>query len=415
MYLLHFFFVLIKFAYWNQVYEAWEAGDCKVKLDEDMHEYVRIATEHDARQPFIKDELIEAINLYSCVTFRQLSGHINHWCQYSCISNWLHSHHTFSIYAKNIKPGLTPESQIKQVEFSRRVQQRWGLTTAQKILWIHCDEKWFHGIVPRTNGKACPELGIDTQSHSAHHKKHIAKVMEHCCVGYLFDGDVEAGGDGFLISLDRYASYKMPLRNNYHSSRDEEATGKLKFKGNELKKHAAGVIPYLVDCNVTGSDEGTATKPCFPLRKLWEFTLIPAIAQLLEEGGACAGAQVVVQQDNAGPHIEVGYRLWMQHIFDELGWLYEPQAPQGTLIQHVAYILISTDASTYWQRLSLVPCLPTLGPYTKVLDLYLFPSMSHRHSAILQRQSNKELPLDRIWKEVESVWNDTVSAEVARL
>jgi hypothetical protein len=56
-----------------------------------MHEYVRIATEHDARQPFIKDELIEAINQYSCVTFRQLSGHINHWCQYSCISAWLHT------------------------------------------------------------------------------------------------------------------------------------------------------------------------------------------------------------------------------------------------------------------------------------------------------------------------------------
>jgi hypothetical protein len=35
------------------------------------------------------------------------------------------------------------------------------------------------------------------------------------------------------------------------------------------------------------------------------------------------------QQDNAGPHIEEGYRLWTQHIFDNLGWLYEPQAPQG--------------------------------------------------------------------------------------
>ena len=66
-------------------------------------------------------------------------------------------------------------------------------------------------------------------------------------------------------------------------------------------------------------------------------------------------------------------------------------------------------------------CLTTLcydtptGPYTNVLDLYLFPSMSHRHSAHLQRQSNKEVPIDRIWNAVESVWSDTVSAEVARL
>ena len=55
-----------------------------------------------------------------------------------------------------------------------------------------------------------------------------------------------------------------------------------------------------------------------------------------------------------------------------------------------------------------------IGPYTNVLDLYLFPSMSHRHSAVLQRISNKELPLDFIWKTVDDVWKDTVSAEVAR-
>ncbi len=37
------------------------AGDCDVVLAEDMHGYDRIAKEHDARQPFIEDELIEAI------------------------------------------------------------------------------------------------------------------------------------------------------------------------------------------------------------------------------------------------------------------------------------------------------------------------------------------------------------------
>ncbi len=65
------------------------------------------------------------------------------------------------------------------------------------------------------NAKARPELGIPKSSHSAHHKKHIAKVMVHCCVGYLFEGDVEAGGDEFLILCDRCASFKMPLRYSY--------------------------------------------------------------------------------------------------------------------------------------------------------------------------------------------------------
>ncbi len=109
-------------------------------------------------------------------------------------------------------------------------------------------------VVPRDSTKdeckSLPGVRNSQISHSAHHKKHIAKVMAHCCVVYIFEGDVEAGGDGFLISCDRCASFKMPLHNSYVSSRDL-STGKLQFKGNAIK-HSKGVS-YLVDCAVTGS------------------------------------------------------------------------------------------------------------------------------------------------------------------
>ncbi len=122
-------------AWWNQVYDAHMADQCTVVLNEDMQQYDKMATVHDARQPIIEEELVEAIKSYNCVTYRQLAGHINHWCEHSCIMNcWLHSHVTYSLYAKNIKPGLTPENQLKQVAFSRRAQQRWGLQPATKIL-----------------------------------------------------------------------------------------------------------------------------------------------------------------------------------------------------------------------------------------------------------------------------------------
>ena len=52
--------------------------------------------------------------------------------------------------------------------------------------------------------------------------------------------------------------------------------------------------------------------------------------------------------------------------------------------------------------------------YTNVLDLSLFPSMSHRHSAQLQMYNNTEATIDKIWKTVENVWNETSSSEVAR-
>ena len=40
--------------------------------------------------------------------------------------------------------------------------------------------------------------------------------------------------------------------------------------------------------------------------------------------------------------------------------------------------------------------------------------MSHRHSAQLQLYNNTEASLDKIWKTVETVWQETSSSEVAR-
>ena len=152
------------------------------------------------------------------------------------------------------------------------------------------------------------------------------KVMVHCTVGYLFDGDPENGGSGYLIGCHRCAAFKVPLRDILFSSRDPE-TGKLKFKGNAVK-HAKGV-PYMVDCNVTGSDPGTPSNPLFPLQALWEHSLVPSIEKLVEPGGPCAGAKVIFQEDNAGPHIEGNYRDWMSAEFKRRNWSIELQAPQG--------------------------------------------------------------------------------------
>jgi hypothetical protein len=121
-------------AFWNATYDDHLAGVSNVVLREDMEEYERMARQHNNRQPFIENELIEAITMYNCVSYRQLAVHINNWCQHTCIADWLHAHPTYSLYAKNIKPGLTPENQIKQVAFSRRVMNRWGLEDNTKIL-----------------------------------------------------------------------------------------------------------------------------------------------------------------------------------------------------------------------------------------------------------------------------------------
>ena len=116
------------------------------------------------------------------------------------------------------------------------------------------------------------------------------------------------------------------MRDTHHSSRDPE-TGKLTFKGNAVK-HRKGE-PFLVDCNVTGSDVGTPTDPKFALKFLWEHTLIPTIEALVAPGGPCEGATVIFQEDNAGPHNCRVYRDFLEDSFTERGWFIRLQAPQG--------------------------------------------------------------------------------------
>ena len=54
------------------------------------------------------------------------------------------------------------------------------------------------------------------------------------------------------------------------------------------------------------------------------------------------------------------------------------------------------------------------GPYTNVLDLQVFPSMSKKHSELLQIYNNTEADTDRIWAIALAIWNGLTSAMIAR-
>ncbi len=120
------------------------------------------------------------------------------------------------------------------------------------------------------------------------------------------------------------------------------------------------------------SDEGTTTTsvPCFSLKTLWEHSLIPAVKALTAADGVCAGAQVISQEDNAGLHVEGRYTTWMSETFADLGWQIHLQAPQGNIL--IALFVTNVIRRDYF---FLLPC--RAGPYTNVLDLYLFPLPVH--------------------------------------
>ncbi len=104
-------------------------------------------------------------------------------------------------------------------------------------------------------------------------------------------------------------------------------TRKQKRKGNSIKHKLGDFV--LVDCNVTGSDNGTPSDPKFALRTFWETIILPAYDALTAPGDPAESAVVVHQEDNAAPHQEGEFHAWLIDEFATRGWRLELQAPQG--------------------------------------------------------------------------------------
>ena len=117
------------------------------------------------------------------------------------------------------------------------------------------------------------------QSFSCQHKSHITKVMGHGTVGFCFDNDPEQGGAGYLIGLHRCQSFRV-MQKQVREQTIDAVTGKRKSKGNAIKSHRGDLV--LTDCNVTGSNYGTASKPKFPLMELWTSVLLPELDALVK-------------------------------------------------------------------------------------------------------------------------------------
>jgi hypothetical protein len=164
--------------------------------------------------------------------------------------------------------------------------------------------------------KCAPRSASKRKFFTCHHKNHIGKVLAHATVRYCFTGNPENGGEGVLVDLHRFQAFKVAL-NKKHLGQD----GITYDEGDVIA----------ADCNVTGTDRGTPSKPKFPLKSLWEHVLIPSLESLVAPGGRCAGATVVHQEDNAEPHKEGNYHTWLQAEFELRGWKLELQAPQVLL------------------------------------------------------------------------------------
>jgi hypothetical protein len=74
-----------------------------------------------ARQPYIRDNIIEAMRVNPSKSFEQISNDIDNWCLASTIFKWFFSH-GYSTFVQRALPLLTEAQKKKHVEFSWRIR-----------------------------------------------------------------------------------------------------------------------------------------------------------------------------------------------------------------------------------------------------------------------------------------------------
>lgn len=327
-----------------------------------------------ARQPLIRDQIIASLRQNLTKSFEKVAADIDNWCCASSIMKWMHSHSSYCMYVERLLPLLSTPQRAKHVYFAKHLRRNWGLPIG-RYLWIHYDEKWFWGFVARTTAKACDQLGLTREQHFIYHTSHINKVMCIAITGYAFKNLMENGGDSLKLGFHRCEAAKI-VKRQVRACRTTE-DGKRRFNGQVIREKGE---TYMVDCNVTGADDGTSDNPKFALLSLFCDGLFPKIQALVGPAGEYEGYTLVIQGDNTGPHQEATFVDWCTNFCGSSGWL--PQAPQM--------------------------------PHANNLDRAVFPAMSKSHSALLRAYSGSVAPEDEIWKAAEATWNRLDSGVIAR-
>jgi hypothetical protein len=82
-----------------------------------------------------KTDWVDILNRNGRRSYTSLEKAMNNWCSAKTIERFLKSQPDYLIYSQNVRPLLSEGNRLKQVAFSKHVQDRWGLGAGKKILW----------------------------------------------------------------------------------------------------------------------------------------------------------------------------------------------------------------------------------------------------------------------------------------
>jgi hypothetical protein len=97
--------------------------------------YEKRSRDHLERHKGAKTDLVEILNRNGRRSYTSLGKAMNNWCSAKTIERFLKSHPDYLTYSQNVRPLLSEGNRLKQVAFSKHVQDRWGLGKGKKILW----------------------------------------------------------------------------------------------------------------------------------------------------------------------------------------------------------------------------------------------------------------------------------------
>jgi hypothetical protein len=234
-----------------------------------------------ARQPQIRDDIIENNRANPSKSYGQLAIDIDSWASVAAIQTWYKKQGAGMMYSERALPFLTSVERAKHVTFCRHLRNNWGLAE-QKILWIHYDEKWFYSWVSRQAANICELLGLE-KTHTYHYDKcHIDKVMAVAFTAFAFDQSIEDGGKGIKLGFYRVQEARVAKKLVKKNRRDENG----RYDGEIVRDEGD---TYLIDYNMTGSNDWTWDKPKFSLLSLFRDHIFPKVLDSVSEGGLPGG------------------------------------------------------------------------------------------------------------------------------
>ena len=224
------------------------------------------------------------------------------------------------------------------------------------------------------------------RDYAAFHRSHINnKVMAIAFVAAVFDGSLESGCEVVKLPLVRAQAPKIAERAQYEAA--SQPDGSIRYPntnpdGTPKEPLRRKGESFLVDCCVTGSNEGTKKDPKCSLLLVFKETIFPAILNLVGPGKQYEDCHVIIQGDQAGPHEDGTFTQFVTNFCAEQGWTWQPQAPQM--------------------------------PHANVLDLSVFPAMSRRHSEWARKMvGTSVISTDQIWDTAEDVYDSMPNCKIA--